>query len=241
MTGNSLMARTAKPSGTEVPEAAEDHRVRTGAARREQTRQRLLGAAVEVFAEKGVDAPLIDDFIAAAGVARGTFYNYFKTTGELLDAVTAELSDVVMDAIDRVVVQIDDPVQRIVCGCMLYMHIAVDHPAWGSFITRSGVRSDASGKLVDIYLPRDLALAHQLGKASFPSVRAARDVVLGSVRQGIESVLSGAAPREHLCDTLEVALRGIGVPRATAHRLVAAPVAAAELPPVLRLLGPKSS
>lgn len=235
MTGNTLMTR--EPAGSEPStNEATDHRVRTGAVRREQTRQRLLSAAVSVFAEKGVDAPLIDDFIAAAGVARGTFYNYFRTTRELLDVVTAELSDEVLAAIDRAVVQIDDPVQRIVCGCLLYMQVAVDHPTWGGFITRTGMRTDASGKLVDEYLPRDLQLAAQAGKADFPSVRAARDVVLGALRQAIESVLSGAAPREHLGLALEVALRGIGVSKATAHRLVATSVAKADLPPVLLLL-----
>ena len=91
----------------------EDHRVRTGVLRREQTRRRLLVAAMGVFAEKVVVAPLIDDFIAAADVARGTFYNYFSTTQELLDAVTSELSDSVMFEIDTVVVTIHDPLERL--------------------------------------------------------------------------------------------------------------------------------
>lgn len=211
--------------------------MRTGAARREQTRQKLLSASVAVFAEKGVDAPSIDDFIAAAGVARGTFYNYFKTTSELLDAVTAELTDEVLSTIDQVVVGTDDPVERIVYGCMLYMHIAVEHPAWGAFIARTGVRGAARGTMIDVYLPRDLELARERGQASFPSVAAARDVLFACVRQAIDTVLSGAAPREHLRDTLEMALRGIGIPKARANRLLALPVADVDLPPLLSSLG----
>jgi hypothetical protein len=49
----------------------ENYQTRVGALRREKTRNRLIESALGVFAEKGPDAPLIDDFIAAAGVARG--------------------------------------------------------------------------------------------------------------------------------------------------------------------------
>lgn len=56
------------------------------------------------------------------------------------------------------------------------------------------------------------------------------------MRHGIESVLSGSAPRSHLRDVLEVALRGIGVPKLQAHRLAAAPLPDLQLPPVMDLL-----
>lgn len=233
MTGKTLSSLDETPS--------DDHRVRTGAARREKTRQKLLSTAVAVFADRGVDAPSIDDFIAAAGVARGTFYNHFKTTRELLDAVTAEVSDEIIATIERVVIGIDSPVQRIACGCAMYMQVAIDHPAWGAFITRTGMRGAASGHLIDVYLPRDLELAREQGQASFASVRAARDILLGGVRQGIESVLSGAAPREHLRETLGMALRGIGVPKTQLSRLMAAPVGDIDWPPMLHRLGAPSN
>jgi AcrR family transcriptional regulator len=220
-----------KRRGRVAPSAAdEDHRVRTGAARSEQTRRKLLVAALAVFAEKGTDAPVIDDFIAAAAVARGTFYNYFNTTQALLAAVTAELIDEILFRVDIEVRKIDDPVERVVCGSLLYMHIAVDYPAWGRFMLRAGLRGDAVGKLVDVYLPRDLQLASDAGKARFPSVRAARDLVVGCVMQGIASVLSGAAPRSHLRDTFTLVLQAIGIAPARARQLCAMDLPVLELP-----------
>ena len=216
----------------------DDHRVRTGAARREKTRQKLLSTAVTVFAERGVDAPSIDDFIVAAGVARGTFYNHFKTTRELLDAVTAEVSDEVITTIELVVIGMDSPIQRVASGCLMYMQIAVDHPAWGAFVTRTGMRGVASGRLLDVYLPRDLELARAQGQVTFKNVRSARDVLLGSLLQSIESVLSSNAPREHLQETMGMALRGIGVPKGQVQRLMTAPGRAIDTPPVLLLLEP---
>lgn len=214
----------------------EDHRVRNGAARKEKSRQKLLSTAVNVFAERGVEAPSIDDFIAAAGVSRGTFYNHFKSTMELLDAVTAEISDEVIDTIERTVTGMDSPVQRVACGCLMYMQVAVDHPAWGAFVTRTGMRGSASGQLVDVYLPRDLLMAREQGQVSFTNVRSARDVLLGSLLQAIGSVLTGAAQREHLQETLGMALRGLGVSQKLAARILTLPQGGIEWPEILHRL-----
>jgi AcrR family transcriptional regulator len=97
-------------------QSSEAYQTRVGALRRERTRNRLIESALGVFAQKGPDAPVIDDFIAAAGVARGTFYNYFRTTGELLAAVAGDTSDEVLGVIDPVVQEVKDPAQRVVIG-----------------------------------------------------------------------------------------------------------------------------
>jgi AcrR family transcriptional regulator len=215
-----------KTSATEP----EDHRVRTGAARSERTRRRLLAAAMAVFAERGVDAPVIDDFIAAAGVARGTFYNYFNSTQELLDAVTVELSDAIVGSIEKVVSQVPDPLNRMALGCLLYMHLGVDVPTWGDFLMRVGSRSKATGKLVNMYLPRDLKLACKAGEVDYPTLRAAHDLVFACLNQGIQTVNSGEAPRDHLRNVLLLALRGIGVAPALSARLSQLELPAVELP-----------
>ena len=208
----------------------QDHRVRTGAARSEQTRRKLIESALGVFAEKGTDAALIEHFIAAAGVARGTFYNHFRTTQELLDAVRSELSDEIVASIDAVVLPITDPLQRMVCGCLLYMHIAVDVPNWGMFIARTGFRGEAMGRLADKYLPRDLNLGRKSGKLHFGSARAARDLMFGCVNQGLQSVLSGNAPKAHLREVLALGLGGVGVSPAMADALCAMQLPAVALP-----------
>lgn len=49
----------------------------------------LLAAAKEVFAERGVDAPL-DDIAKLAGVGNATMYRHFPTRGDVIVAVFAE-------------------------------------------------------------------------------------------------------------------------------------------------------
>ena len=66
---------------------ATTRRAEIGRERRARMRNRLIEAAARVMADQGSDNATIDTFIRAAGVARGTFYNHFKTREELLDAL----------------------------------------------------------------------------------------------------------------------------------------------------------
>jgi AcrR family transcriptional regulator len=57
--------------------------LRADAAR---NRDRLLAAASEVFAERGLDAPL-EEIARRAGVSIGTLYNHFPAREDLFDAI----------------------------------------------------------------------------------------------------------------------------------------------------------
>lgn len=54
---------------------------------RKRRREGLLEAATRVFAKQGYRAASISDIISAAGVARGTFYLYFRSKQDILFAV----------------------------------------------------------------------------------------------------------------------------------------------------------
>ena len=49
----------------------------------------IRAAALDVFSAKGFAAARIDDVAAAAGIAKGTVYLYFKSKDELLEAIVA--------------------------------------------------------------------------------------------------------------------------------------------------------
>ena len=224
---------------TNDSEEAENYQTRVGALRREKTRNRLIESALAVFAEKGPDAPLIDDFIAAAGVSRGTFYNYFRTTGELLSAVAGESSDEVLGVIDPVVRRLDDPAQRVATGSRLYMQMAVRYPLWGAFITRVGTKRGSRGRLLDQYLTRDIQRAIELGRFKEVDVLVARDIALGAIRYGIETLLSGTAPSNYPEQSMHALLRALGVDSLEASRIAYAEIAECPTPsgPILDRVG----
>jgi AcrR family transcriptional regulator len=55
--------------------------------KREQTKQGLINAAIDLFIAKGYDETTIDDIAAAADVAKVTFYYYFKSKEEIVLAI----------------------------------------------------------------------------------------------------------------------------------------------------------
>jgi AcrR family transcriptional regulator len=55
--------------------------------RRAQTRERLLAAAFEVFAERGLGAATVEEVCERAGYTRGAFYSNFATMEELFFAL----------------------------------------------------------------------------------------------------------------------------------------------------------
>ncbi len=53
----------------------------------EERRAEIMDVAQELFQAKGYEATTISDILEKAGIARGTFYYYFKSKDEIMDAV----------------------------------------------------------------------------------------------------------------------------------------------------------
>ncbi|HEX6817252.1 MAG TPA: TetR family transcriptional regulator [Ktedonobacterales bacterium] len=66
-------------------------------------RAALLRAAREVLAEKGLDAARVSEIVARAGVAQGTFYLYFPSKYSLVVALTEQVMDQVLVAVEEAV------------------------------------------------------------------------------------------------------------------------------------------
>lgn len=67
--------------------------------RREATRQKLLDAAAQVFAEVGLDAASVESICDRAGFTRGAFYSNFATKDELMLALTERIAEEKIDAV----------------------------------------------------------------------------------------------------------------------------------------------
>ena len=92
--------------------AAPRAKKKAGALPKNERRQQILSVAREVFAKRGYHQTTIDDIVAQAGVARGTFYLYFEDKravfSDLVDRFAGQLSV----AIVRIVT--DDPGRSVV-------------------------------------------------------------------------------------------------------------------------------
>jgi AcrR family transcriptional regulator len=72
-----------------------------------ERRQQILAAARDVFARRGYHQTTIDDIVAEAGVARGTFYLYFEDKRAVFSDLIDRFASQLTMAIVRIVT--DDP------------------------------------------------------------------------------------------------------------------------------------
>ena len=63
--------------------------------KKEETRQRIFQAALELFKQKGFEATTVDDITERADVAKGTFFNYYpRKESVVFDLCFEHLADV---------------------------------------------------------------------------------------------------------------------------------------------------
>ena len=129
--------------------------------RREATRQRVLDAAREVFAEMGVIGGTVEDICDRAGFTRGAFYSNFADKDDVVDALVErehsrllEHLDVRFPEVDREVAAADDLagalggiVHRIVRSIAIDRELSLVQTELEIFAIR---RPDQAGRFLEI-------------------------------------------------------------------------------------------
>src|SRR5262249_18593280 len=118
---------TARPAGTNG----------RGARRRDETRSRLLSAAREVMARKGIGSTSIQEITDTADVGFGSFYTHFPPRGAIADAVMEDALERFGAAADRLVEILDDPAEVLAASVRHAVRMAATDQAWGWFLVRT--------------------------------------------------------------------------------------------------------
>jgi len=110
----------------------------SGQCKRDRTHCAIVEAAIEIIAEKGLDAASIDELMRAAGMARGTFYNYFQSRDEVLAAVVRALQSQIRDAVESRIPEELTPPQVLACMVYGFVQFCLDRPQMGWTWVRIG-------------------------------------------------------------------------------------------------------
>ena len=79
------------------------------ALQRHETRERIYEAAVDEIARSGLGAADVGAIVAAAGVARGTFYFHFPTKEHVLAELEVREETSIVAGLERLALPADDP------------------------------------------------------------------------------------------------------------------------------------
>jgi len=69
----------------------------------EERRKELIDIAERLFSEKGYEQTAVSDIVREAEVAQGTFYYYFKSKEEILDAIVEDLVEEMIALVEKIV------------------------------------------------------------------------------------------------------------------------------------------
>lgn len=200
-----------------------------GQRRRERMRRLLIEAAMRLFARQGVDATTIDEIVDVAGVAKGTFYNYFPDRAEIARAVASSVRHEMNAAVAEINEGIEDPAERVSRGVKLYLAFAIRNPVRARILARIYEGGAEALKDANQHLLEDLADGIARGVLRVPSIEAALHLVLGVATTGMRHLLDTGATRDVLTgggyaqELATVLLQGLGVRPAHISRILARP------------------
>lgn len=200
-------------------------RAEIGRERRERTRIRIVSAAARAVANHGEHRVTIDDFITEAGVARGTFYNYFTTREALIDSLWAYVGKQPFVEIQRLCAGLDDPAERIVTELRLVARRAAVDETWGWLVFSMSGERTVNEDLLTFPAP-DLASGLSAGRFRFEQLASARDLVVATARAALRASLERRATEAYLADTCRLLLRALGVDEIESRRLSSLPLPA---------------
>ena len=98
----------------------------TRAARGDATRDALLHAAHDLFAERGYAGVGTEEIVARAGVTRGALYHHFADKRDLFRAVHERLEEGLVAEIGDQIGGIEDPWDLIVTGVRAFLDACTD-------------------------------------------------------------------------------------------------------------------
>jgi AcrR family transcriptional regulator len=108
---------------------------RVSAAHKEQRRQAILDAALEVFIGKGYQLATINDIAGRSGLSVGALYRYFDTKGDIMLALVEERLGRTPELFARLTARAGDPWERLDRCVDLYTSaLRVRHPATGRLL-----------------------------------------------------------------------------------------------------------
>lgn len=195
-------------------------------------RERLMVAAVQVFGDPDSEPAVIDHVIRQAGVSRGSFYNYFKNSEELLRTVAVQTGNELMQAVAPVVESREDPVERVSAGVRSWMVLLNDYPHMPPFFRRAGLYLLEENTQIRRDMPRDVMAGMQSGQFTVAEIELGFVLVAGTVLAAINTLALGARPVDYGNKLAQHILMSLGVEAAEAERVSRLPLPEPKLSPI---------
>ena len=156
----------------------------------EQTRARIITAAMRCVAEVGYSQATIREIAKAADMTSGSLYHYFPNKSELLTATVREIDEIAFPRLRAAAAQADDVVDRLEAVLDELHRLLREYPYLAAFDRAMRTESTAH--------PRS-------GRARHPGLKALRDIINDIIDDAVArgalppATNPGAAVERNLC------------------------------------------
>ncbi len=189
--------------------------------KRGRTRARLTDAALRLMSERGINATSVSEIAAAAELANGTFYLYFKDKSEIVAAVCQAVTLAMHNEMSSTRLSLVDGAARVAFGTYQFIEIAAAEPVWGHLIVSAFTEFKEIKDDISRYMRLDVALGIKQGRFPEPVDEFVIDSHLAILRAAVTARLKGAG-QDVAARAAEYQLRILGIASEEARQVLRA-------------------
>ena len=192
--------------------------------RKARTRAGLLAAARQLFAGRGMERTTIAEIAEQADIAIGSFYNYFATKEELLEALLSEELSRQLALLQSRQAQVADPAEKISVAHRHLVRVAATDPDWAWLFVRLDVPYRVAWSTLGEAAEDDLREGLAAGRFHVANPALALNASGGALLAVIQAQLEGEGGPESDSEHAEGVLRSFGVAREEAAEIARRPL-----------------
>lgn len=203
--------------------------------RRTANREALLGAAEELFSTRSFGSVSVDEIVARAGVAKGTFYNHFADKQALAASLAMAIRHSVRDSIAGIKTVSTDPAMHLAIAVAQFLGLALIRPNRALILVTLLNGAIDTGASMNQPLRDTLAAGKKSGRFAIARIDTALISVLGIVSTAVRYLIqkSPTDPEPHQAEFVSHVLAAVhfvapSEARAIAQRAVTLVANAAE-------------
>ena len=138
-------------------------------ARKKSNKEKIMDAAVQIFAQKGFQEATISDISKKAGVADATIYEYFSGKEDLLFTISETITQSAIDLANQILPFMRDPVDKVRAHIQIAMTIYQQNPQY------------AAVGMLELKTNRRFHLSE-----SYKTIQKSSRIFLETIKEGIE-------------------------------------------------------
>lgn len=183
--------------------------------RAQRTYRALIDAGLELLADSPIDALAIDEIVARAGVAKGSFFNHFADKSAFGEAIGAEIRAELEERIGTANADIADPIGRLAGGMRTGLGFALDEPRKTAIMLRNAGNSTLRDQPLNAGVAADMNAACATGRLRAEARESGVRFWLGLCQvlmaNAIERRIDRAEGARRLAEMLVLGLTGLGL------------------------------